>query len=291
MASLKDIKSRISSVKKTQQITKAMKMVAASKMKKATNAIIQARPYANKLKELTSNLQSADLMQTQNLLINRPVKKVLLIVVAADKGLCGGFNNYVRRAALGAINEYKAQGILVELLTVGRKSTEFSKRFELKIVKSENTIFRELVFSSAIDIMNYAKQAFINGETDKVEVIYNRFVNAITQKVEKDQLLPVFFEPSASNEKNKYNKEYIYEPNREELISILIPRYLNFQVWRVLLESNASEQAARMMAMDSATNNAGDLIKKLRLSYNKIRQANITREISEIVGGAVALQS
>lgn len=290
MASLKDIKLRIASVKKTQQITRAMKMVAASKMKKATDAISNTRPYAEKMADLMGNLFSDANAFGNQFAEVRDVNNVLLLVVAADKGLCGGFNNNIRKNALSMINDYKAQNINVSIISVGRKAVEMCRKFEGVNVLSEHpNIFGNLVFDTASVISGELKKAFSEGSADKVELLYNRFVNAITQTPTSEQFLPLEVEKTETEE-SSHVTDYIYEPNRVELISSLIPRHLNMNVWKVLLESNASEQAARMMAMDSATENAGDLIKSMNLTYNNLRQAKITSELAEIVGGAAALE-
>jgi len=288
MANLKDLKLRIASVKKTQQITRAMKMVAASKMKRATDAISNTRPYAEKLKDLMSNLFSDAQAFGNQYAEERDVKRVLLLVVAADKGLCGGFNNNIRKATLAKIDEYKKQGIDVSVISVGRKAVELCAKMDgIDVLSSYPGIFLDLQFETAHQISNDLKKYFTDGTVDKVDLIYNRFVNAISQVPTTEQYLPLVVEQAEESERKV---DYIYEPNRVELISTLIPRHLNMHVWKVLLESNASEQAARMMAMDSATENAGDLIKSMNLTYNNLRQAKITSELAEIVGGAAALE-
>lgn len=294
MANLKDIKLRIASVKKTQQITRAMKMVAASKMKKATDAISNTRPYSEKMSDLMSNLFSDANAFGNQFAEVRDINTVLLLVVAADKGLCGGFNNNIRKMALAKINELKAENINVTIISVGRKAVEICRKFDgVEILSEHPNVFGSLVFDTASLVSGELKDAFSNGSADKVELIYNRFVNAITQKPTTEQFLPLVVEKSEteSSEDSSHVTDYIYEPNRVELISSLIPRHLNMNIWKVLLESNASEQAARMMAMDSATENAGDLIDSMNLTYNNLRQAKITSELAEIVGGAAALES
>lgn len=287
MANLKDIKLRITSVQKTQQITKAMKMVAASKMKKATNSILSLRPFAEKLERLINHLKDDEESFVSSLMDQRAIKRSLLIVVAADKGLCGGFNTNIRKLIQQRIQENKEASIETKLIVVGKKALEFSNKLSTEILSAHVEIYKDLNFNNAVLIMKEAQAYFENATVDSVELIYNRFVNAITQLVEKEQLLPLVLDGSASDEDSG---DYIYEPSKVELLSNLIPKHLNFKVWKALLESNASEQAARMMAMDNATNNADDMIKKLKQVYNRIRQASITTEISEIVGGAAALQ-
>lgn len=286
MANLKDIKLRINSVKKTQQITRAMKMVAASKMKRATSAILAVRPFAVKLQSLIGHLVADDDLVSNVYMQNRPVRTVLLVIVAADKGLCGGFNANVRKAAQAKIKDYEDAGSAVKLMTVGNKATEFASKFETEIAYHYDNIFKDLNYSDAGDIVELISEVFLKAEVDQVDVLFNRFESAISQVPTIQQMLPL--QTFDTNDQMKH--DYIYEPSKLELLSNLIPKHLNYQLWRALLESNASEQAARMMAMDSATNNAGEMIRNLQITYNKIRQASITTEISEIVGGAAALQ-
>ena len=288
MANLKEIKMRIASVQKTQQITKAMKMVAASRMKKATDAIIATRPYAQKLHNIIQHLEDTELAFGNQYLEERELKKVLLIVIAADRGLCGSFNTNIRKKAIQTINEYKNNGIDVSLITVGKKSVEFCRKFNVDIESEYADIFKSLHFNTAEQVIEESKKLFLNEEVDRVELIYNEFQSVVSQVAVVDQVMPVRKEELENTDKDK--NDYIYEPSKVELLSTLLPKYLNYHMWKALLESNASEQASKMMAMENATNNAGDLIKKLNLTYNKIRQASITTEISEIVGGSEALK-
>jgi F-type H+-transporting ATPase subunit gamma len=288
MASLKEIKVRIASVKKTQQITKAMKMVAASKMKKATDAISNTRPYAEKLHSLIANLTTDAQSFGHQFTEKRDVENVLLVVVAADKGLCGGFNSNIRKQSIQKIEKYREKGHNVSVLSIGRKAVEMARKFEnVEILSEYPNIFGKLSFETALAISDELKTFFVEGKADKVDLVYNRFVSAISQVPTFEQYLPLEFQ---SEEDEIKNVDYIYEPDKIELINTLIPQHLNTQVLKMLLESNAAEQAARMMAMDSATENAGEIIKTLNLTYNKLRQAKITSEIAEIVGGAAALE-
>ena len=290
MANLKDLKFRIASVRKTQQITRAMKMVAASKMKRATTAISKTRPYAEKMKDLMSNLFSDAQAFGNEYTEVREVNKVLILVVAADKGLCGGFNNNIRKRLNLALKKYSEQNITVSVISVGRKAVEMCKKVEgLNIVGEYPNIFNKITFDHAVSISNDLKKHFSDSSVDKVELIYNKFVNAMTQTPTTEQFLPLE-DAKSEEESSSMNTEYIYEPNRVEIIFTLLPRHLNMHVWKILLESNASEQASRMMAMDSATENAGDLIKSMNLKYNNMRQAKITSELAEIVSGAAALE-
>lgn len=288
MANLKDIKLRITSIQKTQQITRAMKMVAASKMKRATDAIVSLRPFADKLQHFMSNLNLDEELVSNLIQSDREVQAELLIVIAGDKGLCGGFNANVRKVVQAKLAENNAAGVATKMIVVGKKTVEFCKKFDSDIVESYSDIFKDIQFIHASDMVAKAKAMYESEDVDRVLVIYNKFVNAITQTVETDQLLPLEFD--AEEQSDQLSADYIFEPSKAELLASIIPKYLNTQVWRSLLESNASEQAARMMAMENATNNAGDLIIQLRKEFNKIRQASITTEISEIVGGAAALQ-
>jgi F-type H+-transporting ATPase subunit gamma len=286
MANLKEIKMRIASVQKTQQITKAMKMVAASRMKKATDRIIAARPYAKKLHNIIQHLEDTELTFGNQYLEERELKRVLLVVIAADRGLCGSFNTNIRKKAIQTINEYKNNGIDVSLITVGKKSVEFCRKFNVDIEKEFLDVFRSLDFNTAEQVIEESKKMFLKEKVDRVELIYNEYQSVVSQIAVVDQIMPI-----RKEEKNNADKsDYIYEPSKVELLSTLLPKYLNYHMWKALLESNASEQASKMMAMDNATNNAGDLIKKLNLTYNKIRQASITTQISEIVGGSEALK-
>ncbi|MCB0279606.1 MAG: ATP synthase F1 subunit gamma [Calditrichaeota bacterium] len=285
MASLKDIKVRIASVQKTKQITKAMQMVASSRMKKATDAIVNARPYAEKLQHVLSNLESSDSSFGNHFFDERAVKNVLIIVVAADKGLCGAFNSNIRKKTIQLIRRYQKENIGVKLLSCGKKAVEFNRKLDVEVLKEYSELFRDLKFNDAVAIMSQAKTLFSENDVDAVDVVYNQFISVVSQVPVSERVLPI----AQKKEESVDLQDYIYEPSKVEILSTLVPRYLNMAVWKALLESNASEQAAKMMAMDSATNNATDMIKKLRLKFNKIRQASITTEIAEIVGGAEAL--
>jgi F-type H+-transporting ATPase subunit gamma len=287
MANLKDIKLRIAGVQKTQQITRAMKMVATSKMKRASNAIISLRPYAEKLNQFIENLDLNDEVVSNLVQSEREIKTHLIIVIAGDKGLCGGFNANVRKELQATITSDSAKGITTKLIVVGKKAQEFSKKLQVEIIASHIEIFKDIQFSHAVEILTLAKSVYESEQVDRVSVIYNQFVNVITQVVQNEQLLPLLVKRS---EEPTTMSDYIFEPSKAALLANIIPKYLTNKVWKALLESNASEQAARMMAMDNSTNNAGDMIIQLRKVYNKIRQASITTEISEIVGGAAALQ-
>lgn len=293
MATLRDIKQRIVSVKNTAKITSAMKMVAAAKMKRAQNAIESARPYVEKLEDLMSNLVSALNDQYDNPLIKskEQVKSVAIVVISSDRGLCGGFNTNLFKA----LNTLIGEQILsvypdaeISILAAGKKATDFFKKSNLNLHASFPDIFAKLEFSTAQEIVSKVKYNFIEGKFDKVYLMYNSFKNIIKQEPTLKELLPITPNENQLNE-SKVSADYIYEPDMESILDVLIPKLVDNKVWRSMLDSNAAEQAARMMAMDNATNNARDLIKSLELTYNKLRQEAITTEMLEIVGGAEAL--
>ncbi len=290
MSNQKEIRARISSTISTQQITKAMKLVSATKLRKASDAIVRMRPYALKLQGIMSNLQeSADDEKLAGYFHQRELQKVTLVVVTSDRGLCGAFNaNVVKRTRALLENDYSSlvKNNKVELLCIGKKGAESLKRLgysvnteHVSLLLSANS---ESVFAFAQTLIN----RFLSGDTDKVEVIYNQFKNAATQILKNEPLLPVA--KAASN--NNVQSDYIFEPSKVAILEDLIPRSLKTQVLRAILDSLASEHGARMVAMDKATENAGELLKALKLAYNQARQAAITREISEIVGGVAALE-
>ena len=291
MANLKEIRNRIVSVSSTMQITSAMKMVSASKLKRAQDAMTQIRPYAEKLKEILSNL-TASLDTSENVYSQeREVKNVLLVVVTSNRGLCGGFNNYVIKKALRMANEdYK--GCNVSVLPVGKKAADSFKKTEFNVKGSflpSNTeeIWNSLNFSDSNDIAEKVMSAYEKGFIDKVVIVYNKFKNVATQVATSTQYLPII---EAENTDSVAAADYIFEPSKKEIVTELIPKSLKTQFYAYLLESYAGEHGARMTAMHKATDNATELNKALKLQYNKARQAAITNEILEIVGGAEALK-
>ncbi|MFY9309592.1 MAG: ATP synthase F1 subunit gamma [Bacteroidia bacterium] len=291
MANLKEVRNRISSVSSTQQITSAMKMVSAAKLRRAQDAIVQMRPYANKLKEILENL-SASLDSSEGIYSKpREVKNVLLIVITSNRGLCGGFNANVIKAANRLAKEgYK--GAKVSVLPIGKKAADFFRKTEYGIVGSDmprglNELFDSLTFANVAPVAERVMQLYANGEFDRVELVYNQFKNAAVQITTVEQFLPVAPPQSAAGKKKA--ADYIFEPSKEYIVSDLIPRSLKTQLFKALLDSHAAEHGARMTSMHKATDNAGALIKELKLMYNKARQAAITGEILEIVGGAEAL--
>lgn len=285
MANLKEIRSRITSVGSTMQITSAMKMVSAAKLKRAQDAITQMRPFANKLTELLVNLSSTlDSSEGGVYSENRELKKVLFVTITSNRGLCGGFNaNIIKKAKSLIEEEYK--GIEVDFLSIGKKSSEHFTKNAYNVVSTHDDLYSDLTFSNTSEIAQSIMDCFTNEEYDKVVLLYNQFKNAATQIVMNEQFLPV----ESPEESNGSVGDYIFEPNQKDIVENLIPKSLKTQLFKAVLDSHASEHGARMTAMHKATDNAGELKKELTLSYNKARQAAITGEILEIVGGAEAL--
>ncbi|MBW6484151.1 MAG: ATP synthase F1 subunit gamma [Vicingaceae bacterium] len=293
MANLKEIRNRIVSVNSTKQITSAMKMVSAAKLRRAQDAVVQMRPYSNKMQEIISNisvgLDSIDGEYSDQ----RELKNVLLVGITSNRGLCGGFNNNViKKVILLAANEYKDAHVVV--LPIGKKIKDAIRKTALtqSPILNANTdkIWDELTFTNASDIANQIMQAFVNKEIDKVVLVYNQFKNAAVQELQDEQFLPVL--PPTENKDNTSSSsiDYIFEPEKTSILQELIPKSLKTQLFKALLDSVASEHGARMTAMHKATDNANDLINALKLSYNKARQASITNEILEIVAGAESLK-
>ena len=294
MANLKEVRIRIASVKSTQQITSAMKMVAASKLRRAQNAILKMRPFASKLKDILQNLTASLDSGDVNLYAQqRSPEKVLLVVLTSNRGLCGAFNTNILRTAVSRMQgEYNSQlqsGNL-SVLTIGRKATEYFSKRGYSVVSSHDAVFDSLTYENVSAIASAVMSAFVLREFDRVDIVYNQFKNAAVQKVTVEQFLPV--EPPVSDAAvAKSNTDFIFLPSKEEIVSELIPKSLKIQFYKAVLDSYASEHGARMTAMHQATDNAGDLIKELNLAYNKARQASITKEILEIVSGAEALKN
>ena len=293
MANLKEVRNRIKSVSSTQQITKAMKMVSAAKLKRATNAILQLRPYANKLNELLSNLSASLEDGSSPFLEAREPVRVLVVVVSSNRGLAGAFNANVIKTANNLVNEKYSDQLKsgnVSIVAIGKKSQEYYQRRKYNVIGNNNDLYLDLNFENASKITEGIMQSFLKGDFDRVELVYNHFRNAAVQFLVAEQLLPV---PKAEKKENKTNTQidYILEPSKEKIVEQLIPKNIKIQLYRAVLDSNASEHGARMTAMDKATENAGDLLKALKLSYNQARQAAITTELTEIVSGAAALSS
>lgn len=294
MPNLKEVRNRITSVSSTQQITKAMKMVSAAKLKRAQDAIVQMRPYSNKLSEILQNL-SGSMNTTENVYgRTKEVKSVLIIAITSNRGLCGGFNsNIIKRVNSLIANEYNGKDIIV--LSVGKKGNDYYKKTVYNIHGSE--LPQDHTLNDLVAAPSYAKVAkvadavmldFVQGDFDKVVLVYNQFKNAAVQEVVAEQLLPIAPPPATTK---TTNNDYIFEPSKEFIVTDLIPKSLKTQFYKAVLDSIASEHGARMTAMHKATDNAGALIKELKLTYNKARQAAITKEILEIVGGAEALNN
>ncbi|MDH4163486.1 MAG: ATP synthase F1 subunit gamma [Nitrospirota bacterium] len=288
MPSLRDIKRKITSVKKTQQITKAMKMVAAAKLRRAQDRVISARPYSRKMFAVIANLASRVERAQHALLAKREPKKVKLVVLTSDRGLCGAYNTNILRKAVEAAREFQAQGKEVRINVVGRKGRDFFRKRAQFSVGQVWSDLGMIDYDKAAVIGKNIVDRFSAGETDEVYLLYNEFKSVIQQKVTLEKLLPV--EPPTETDPFMSSVDYLYEPSAEAILSSILPKHIEVQVYRSMLESQASEMGARMTAMDSATRNAKDLIGKLTLKFNKQRQAAITKEISEIVGGAEALK-
>ncbi len=285
MATLGAIKRRINSVKSTQKITRSMYMVAAARLRRAQDNIIKARPYAYRLRETLSHVARLVDRQSHPLLLKREVKRIGFVIVTADRGLCGAFNSNIIRHTKKVLDEYKDYEN--SLICIGRKSRDHFKKHDFNVIGEYKDFFNDLSFDNAQSIINQITNLYLDEKLDKVVLIYNEFKSAVQQTLITEDLLPL--EPP-DVESGKTDIDYIYEPDPEAILNALIPLNLNIQMWRVLLESFAAEQGARMTAMDSATENAAEMIDKLTLIFNRTRQAAITKEISEIVGGAEALK-
>lgn len=294
MANLRDIRNRITSVNNTQQITKAMKMVAAAKLRKAQERMVQTRPYASKVQSVVGRLvdsssESNPIMRTAD-----EVKEVLMVVIGSDRGLCGGFNNNlfkeVEKTIESDFQDHRDNNTL-SLITLGKKAGAYFKKRKYNVIDSHPGFFDDLQYDNTSNIMTEITARFIDAEFDEVYIVFNEFKSVIAQNRKIDKVLPI--DPSlisgASDDASKEVNDYIFEPDSETILEKLLPLHLNIQLWKAVLESNASEQGARMSAMDSATENAKDLERDLRLKYNQARQSAITTEISEIVSGAQAL--
>lgn len=292
MANLKEIRNRISSVGSTMQITSAMKMVSTAKLKRAQDKIVQMRPYAVKLKEILTNLSATLDLSENPFSEDREGGKTLIIGISSDRGLCGGFNNAISKSVNQTISNNFNGSTDVHVLGLGKKIRDAYKRsdrfFTNDFLKEREDIYVDLSFENISEIANELMELYTSGEFNRIFVVYNRFVNAATQVVETEQFLPI---QSPENNEDASFGDYIFEPSKEQIIEDLIPKTLKIQLFKAILDSNAAEHGARMTAMDKATDNATELQKELKLSYNKARQAAITNEILEIVGGAEALNA
>ena len=287
---LKEVRNRITSVQSTQQITKAMKMVSAAKLRRAQDAIVQMRPYAKKLQEMLSNIVSSSEGEVgMALAVERPVENVLVIVITSDRGLCGAYNSNIIKLAKNAINEQYADQLKKGNVTVwgiGKKGYEFFTKNKYKTSDTFKDIFLKLSFESVQVASQAAMKAFEEKQFDVIEVVYSEFKNAASQNFVLERFLPI---PKVEKTEGKTNSDFIFEPAKEELITELMPKILNTQLFKAVLDANASEHGARMTAMDKASENANELLRTLKISYNRARQAAITTELTEIVSGAAAL--
>jgi F-type H+-transporting ATPase subunit gamma len=292
MANLKEVRNRIASVQSTQQITKAMKMVSAAKLKRATNAIIALRPYATKLKEILGNLSASLEGSSSPFIQEREPNKVLIVTVSSNRGLAGAFNMNVIKAANNLIAEKYSEQLKngnVSIISIGKKTQDFYEKRKYNVIGNNNEVYANLTFENVTKITDAIMAAFVKGDFDKVEVVYNRFKNAAVQFITTEQLLPLAKAEEPVVATKTSNVDYILEPSQKEIVEELIPKSIKIQLYKAVLDSHASEHGARMTSMDKATENAGDLLKALKLSYNQARQAAITTELTEIVSGAAAL--
>jgi F-type H+-transporting ATPase subunit gamma len=281
MPALVDIRRRIRSVKNTQQITKAMKMVSAAKLRRAQDAMFAARPYARKMMEVLSSLAARAETTAHPLLEQREGERILLVLVTADKGLCGGFNANIIRAAVRFLQDKKPEAVELDLL--GRKGRDFFRRRQYRVRSEQVGIFQALRYPVAQSIARELMKAYVEKEVDQVYLVYNEFKSVIQQRVMVERLLPI---ERVAIEAHEPALDYLYEPGPAKIFGDLLPKHVEIQVWRALLESSAAEHGARMAAMDAATRNAGEMIDRLTLYMNKVRQAAITKEIIEVVSGA-----
>ena len=287
MPNLKEIRSRITSVGSTMQITSAMKMVSAAKLKRAQDAITQMRPYSNKLTDLLQSLSSSlDGSENNQYSDSRTVKKLLIVAITSNRGLCGGFNSYIIKSAKNII-EKQNNNTDVEILSIGKKSSEHFTKNGYKMFSVHDEVYNELTFENISIIAETIINKFLSKEFDRVVLVYNQFKNAATQIIMNENYLPI----DNSAEEKTQTADYIFEPNQNEIVKELIPKSLKTQLFKAVLDSHAAEHGARMTAMHKATDNAAELKKELTLTYNKARQAAITGEILEIVGGAEALNN
>lgn len=286
MAGAKEIRTQISSIKSTQKITSAMEMVAASKMRKAQERMELGKPYAQRMRAVVGHLANANPEYKNRFMEERNVKRVGYIIVSSDRGLCGGLNINVFKAALKSMKTWNDEGVAIDLCLLGAKAAAFFNAHGGNVVASARDLGEAPTVSSLIGSVKVMLDAFAEGKIDKLYVVSNEFINTMTQQPEVQQLLPLVAE---KDEKLQHHWDYLYEPDAEQLLDGLLTRYIESQVYQAVVENSACEMAARMVAMKSATDNAGDLINDLQLVYNKARQAAITQELSEIVGGAAAV--
>ena len=291
MATLRDIQKRIKAVENTKKITKAMKMVAASKLRKVQSRMMDLRPYADKMHDVLISLAKGADRESHPLLSLRPRKTVEVVVVTSDRGLCGAFNTNILKAAQETIDNYKKEGFEISISTVGKKARDYFKRRGVAVRHSWTDISGSVRFSSAEEIANDIKENYMNETVDEVNVVYNAFKSMVAQTVTTAKLLPLSPEEEGEEEAGAESAaDFIYEPSMEAIFDRLIPRNVDIQIYRALLESSAAEEAARMSAMENATQSCTDMVATLTLQYNKARQASITGELMDIVGGVEALK-
>jgi F-type H+-transporting ATPase subunit gamma len=286
MANLREIRKRIASVKNTQKITNAMKMVSAARLRRAEEAIKSARPFSDKMREVLMSLAARVNPSVHPLLQVREPKKILLVQITADRGLCGAFNASLNRRAEAFIKEMTAKGLQVGIINIGRKGNDYFRRRNVEIVDRFVNVMNAVNYDLAGQVVSAATEKFISGEYDEVYLLYNSFRSAVTQILTLRKLLPV----TPEEEGGKRRREYLYEPSEDELLEAILPRYVQVQIYTGMLDSVASEHGARMTAMEAATTNAEEMIRKLTLKLNRLRQESITTELMEIVGGAEALK-
>jgi len=298
MATLREIRQRIGGIKSTQKITKTMKMVAAAKLRRAQEAVVAARPYARVMRGLVGQLSAAVAVMEHPLFQEREIRSAAIIIVTSDRGLCGAFNANIIRNTIHHIEERYSElnrSGKVQLFCIGKKGTDFFRKNGYAVTGTYSGILRDLSYINAQKLTEDVTAKFLNGEYDRVEVIYNEFKSIMSHRIITETLLPMNLENLRTASPGGVQKERapysIYEPSLESILKALLPKHLNFRIWHAMLESNASEHGARMTAMDSATSNAAELIRTLQLSYNKARQASITKELLEIVSGAEALRN
>lgn len=289
MPTLRDIKRRITSIKSTQQITRAMKMVAASKLRRAQERIFEARPYANKMFSVLSSLAIRTRREEHPLLAKRSVSKIEVLIITSDRGLCGALNSNILRKAYEFIREKKKDMAEVSISVIGKKGRDFFRRRHIPMRGIWVGISGKVIYSNAAEIAMEIVKNYTDELFDEVYLVYNEFKSAMQQRIVTEKLLPIEPQKIEEGEETRYG-DFLYEPSAEEVLATLLPKHIKVQVFRALLESEASEQGARMTAMDNATRNAKDLIERLTLQYNKARQAAITKELMEVVGGAEALK-
>ncbi len=288
MAGAKEIRSKIASIKNTQKITRAMEMVAASKMRKTQDRMRASKPYASKIYDVVKHLARATSEYRHPFMMPREIKRVGLIVVTSDRGLCGGLNANLLRETIASMRKWQNEGKEIDLCVIGRKGQAFFKRIGGRVIASVDRLGDTPGVKDLLGVVKVMLDAFYQGEIDALHIVYNEFVNTMTQRPMVKQLLPL---PTAEEDSKTlgHHWDYIYEPDAKELLDELLERYIELQAYQAVVENIACEQAAKMIAMKSATDNAGDMIKEFQLAYNKARQAAITQELAEIVGGAAAI--